>query len=70
VGSYNLDWRSFLYNWELSLAIVDAPTAAALQKRFEADLQSCVPVDPAAWTRRPVLHRLLEAFFYVFRRWL
>jgi cardiolipin synthase len=70
VGSYNLDWRSFLYNWELSLALVDPPTAKALEKRFEADLQSCVPVEPATWTKRPLWHRLLEALFYLFRRWL
>jgi cardiolipin synthase A/B len=70
IGSYNLDWRSFLYNWELSLAIVDRTLAAALEKRFEADLESCVPVDPAAWPKRPFWHRLLEGFFYVFRRWL
>jgi cardiolipin synthase A/B len=70
VGSYNLDWRSFLYNWELTLAIVDKTTAAALEKRFESDLASCVPVDPEGWAKRPALHRLLEGFFYLFRRWL
>jgi cardiolipin synthase len=70
VGSYNLDWRSFLYNWELSLAIVDRRTATALERRFEADLDSCVPVTLDTWAKRPLWRRLLEGFFYVFRRWL
>jgi cardiolipin synthase A/B len=70
VGSYNLDWRSFLYNWELTLAIVDAPTAKALENRFEADLASCQAVDLESWGKRPVWNRLLEGFFYTFRRWL
>ena len=51
VGSYNLDWRSFLYNWELSLAIVDLPTAAALQKRAEpGDILVSAEVTAAALT--------------------
>ncbi len=70
VGSYNLDPRSLLYNWELSLAVVDRPTAAALEKRFEDDLRSCVRVDPAEWARRDMWEKILERVFFAFRRWL
>jgi cardiolipin synthase len=70
IGSYNLDQRSLRYNWELTVVVVDRPTGAALEQAFEADLASCVQVDPQQWARRDLWHRTLERLFYMLRRWL
>lgn len=70
VGSYNLDSRSLLYNWELTLGILDPDFAARLEEKFRLDLEMSEPVDPARWRRRGLLQRLRERIFYYFRVWL
>jgi cardiolipin synthase A/B len=57
VGSTNLDFRSFVFNTECDLAILDRATGAAMEQAFESDLEHAVEVHAAAWRRRPLLHR-------------
>ena len=47
VGSYNLDSRSLVYNWEVTLEILDPAVAAALDEKFRDDLENSEPIDPA-----------------------
>jgi cardiolipin synthase A/B len=70
IGSYNLDRRSLLLNWELSVLVGDDATARDLDRRFDADLDRCVALDRATWARRGFFRRLVERFFYALRRWL
>jgi cardiolipin synthase len=70
VGSYNLDSRSLLYNWEVALEVLDAGVAGALEAKFTADLEQCEPVDPERWRRRGLWQKMRERFFYFFRLWL
>ena len=70
VGSYNLDSRSLLYNWEVTLAVLDPRMAEELEDKFRDDLDRCEQVDRAEWKRRGVLQRLYEKVFYFFRVWL
>jgi cardiolipin synthase len=70
VGTYNLDWRSFKHNWELSLLIADAASAARIEERFAADLARCIEIDPVRWSQRGFRIRLIERFFYLLRRLL
>ncbi len=70
VGSYNLDSRSLLYNWEVTLEVLDPQVGAQLDDKFRDDLDSCERVDPAEWRRRGLLQRLRERFFHFFRVWL
>jgi cardiolipin synthase len=70
IGSYNLDRRSLHYNWELSLVVVDAATAATVERNFDADLARCEEVDAAKWAKRGIAERLLERVFYTFRKYL
>jgi len=70
VGSYNLDSRSLLYNWEVSLAVLDPRLAEELEDKFRDDLDQCERVDPARWKYRGLLQKLRERFFYFFRLWL
>ncbi len=70
IGSYNLDQRSLVYNWELSLSIFDGEVASVLDEHFTKDLESCTEADAAAWLDRSVWARLKQRFFYFFRLWL
>jgi len=70
IGSYNLDARSLLYNWEVTLVVLDERLCEELDDKFRDDLDRCEPVDPALWRRRGLLQKLRERIFYFFRLWL
>jgi cardiolipin synthase A/B len=70
VGSYNLDARSLLYNWELTLEVLDARVAEQLEDKFRDDLEFCERVDPETFRRRSLWNKLRERIFYFFRIWL
>ena len=70
VGSYNLDSRSLIYNWEVTLEVLDERLAEALDDKFRDDLDSCEQVDPERFRRRGLWSRVQERFFYLFRVWL
>ena len=70
VGSYNLDSRSLVYNWEVSLEVLDPAVAGALDQKYREDLEKSEPIDPSRWRKRGLLQKLRERFFYFFRVWL
>jgi len=70
IGSYNLDRRSLLLNWELSVLVGDEATARTLGRDFDADLDRCIAIDRASWAHRGLFRRLVERLFYTLRRWL
>jgi cardiolipin synthase len=70
IGSYNLDRRSLLWNWELSVLVGNDAVATFLDRRFDADLDRCVAIEPSTWARRGLVQRLVERLFYALRRWL
>jgi len=70
IGSYNLDRRSLLLNWELSVLVSDEATTSVFDRRFDADLEHCLAIDRSSWARRSLFERLVARFFYALRRWL
>lgn len=70
VGSSNLDFRSFRYNAECNLVILDEEFAGQLAAAFETDLENAVEIDRAAWARRPLLHRWGDAAARALRAFL
>jgi cardiolipin synthase len=66
VGSTNLDWRSFVHNYEADLVVYDAGFARQLERRFAIDVESSVEVKPQEWKRRGAVERMKEWFA---RRW-
>jgi cardiolipin synthase A/B len=70
VGSYNLDSRSLMYNWEVTLEVLDSRLAEQLEDKFRDDLDSCEEVSPGEFRRRGGWSRIRERFFYFFRVWL
>jgi cardiolipin synthase len=57
VGSTNLDFRSFRFNAECNLVILDEPTGKQMTASFEEDLTRSDEIQLASWKRRPILHR-------------
>jgi cardiolipin synthase len=66
VGSTNLDWRSFVHNYEADLIVHDAGFARELERRFRLDVAAATRVDPDAFRRRPLGERLKE---WLARQW-
>ena len=59
-GTANLDRRSFLLNFEVSLLVYDAGFAGDLLKLYQNYLADSVPLDPTTWAARPARHRIAE----------
>lgn len=59
-GTANLDRRSFLLNFEVSLLIYDAGFAGDLLKLYQTYLAKSVPLEPATWAARPARQRIAE----------
>jgi len=70
VGTYNLDYRSWRFNLEVVAAIEDAAVAGAMEQRFNEDLQQAERISYEQWRRRPLFVRVLDRFFYLFRKML
>jgi len=67
IGSYNLDQRSLMYNWEIAIAGLDALACARLEEQFETDVMQSREIDPVLWKQRSWLEKAKERFFYFFR---
>lgn len=70
IGSYNLDARSFLHNYEVGLVLLDRELAATLQATFDADCAKCREFTQHDWDSRSRRERLLQSIAYAFRYWL
>lgn len=70
IGSTNLDYRSFVHNYELNTVIIDQDFGRAMDKLFLVDLQHADEISLQAWRQRPLLQRLKEGLGNLFRRWM
>jgi len=61
VGSTNFDFRSFRFNGECNLVILDEGTGHALGDAVREDLSHSEEIRLDSWTRRPHRHRLGDA---------
>ena len=66
VGSTNLDWRSFVHNYEADLIVLDGGFAREMEKRFQLDVEAATPIDPQAWRDRGATSKMKE---WVARQW-
>jgi len=57
VGSSNMDFRSFHFNAECNVVLLDEAAAAGLERQFLRDLEDSVEIAEPAWSRRPWPHR-------------
>ncbi len=68
VGSFNIDRRSWSMNLEVNATVVDRAFAMNLKAVFEKDQEKCEKLDRVKWRRRSWFQRLVERFFYQFRK--
>jgi cardiolipin synthase len=66
VGSTNLDWRSFVHNYEADVIVRDAGFAREMERRFLADVAAAVEIQAEAWRARGAGERLKE---WLARQW-
>jgi cardiolipin synthase len=60
VGSSNMDFRSFHFNAECNLVLLDDGTAARFTRQFRADLENADEIVEPGWSARPWPHRLAD----------
>ncbi|MHB1213800.1 MAG: cardiolipin synthase [Thiobacillus sp.] len=70
VGSTNLDWRSFLHNYELNAVVLGAGFGTQVQTMFDKDLAASDAITLEQWRHRSLDLRLKEWFARVWEYWL
>jgi cardiolipin synthase len=70
IGSTNLDWRSFLHNYELNAVVLGPDFGRQVQAMFDKDLAASEAITLEQWRRRPLDLRLKEWFARVWEYWL
>jgi cardiolipin synthase len=70
VGSTNLDWRSFLHNYELNAVVLGAEFGSQVQAMFDRDLAASDAVLLEQWRRRGLDWRAKEWFARIWEYWL
>ena len=70
VGSTNLDWRSFLHNYELNAVVLGTEFGKQVQTMFARDLAASDAITLEQWRQRPLDLRLKEWFARVWEYWL
>ena len=66
VGTANFDTRSLFLNFEVGVAMYDAPIAAQLEEQFERDVERSTRISLDAWQERPDSHVVFENFWRLF----
>jgi cardiolipin synthase len=70
VGSTNLDWRSFLHNYELNAVVLGTDFGRQMETMFAKDLEASAAITLEQWQRRALDLRMKEWFARVWEYWL
>ncbi|MFP5408171.1 MAG: phospholipase D-like domain-containing protein [Gammaproteobacteria bacterium] len=70
VGSTNLDWRSFLHNYELNAVVLGPDFGQQVKAMFDKDLAASETITLEQWQRRPFDMRVKEWFARIWEYWL
>jgi cardiolipin synthase A/B len=57
-----------IYNDEGNIGILDVSFASKMMEIFEEDLRASLKINLKQWHRRPLLEKLKEHFFSLFRK--
>ena len=61
VGSTNVDWRSFVHNYEADILVFDPAFGQEMEKRYLLDVKASTPIEREQWSRRGPIERAKEA---------
>lgn len=70
VGSTNLDWRSFLHNYEINAVVLGDEFGSQVQVMFSRDLTASVEIKLDQWMDRPLNLKVKELLARVWEYWL
>jgi cardiolipin synthase len=70
VGSTNLDWRSFLHNYELNAVVLGAGFGDQVRSMFDRDLAASDAIVLEEWVMRPLHLRVKERLARLWEYWL
>jgi cardiolipin synthase len=70
VGSTNLDWRSFLHNYELNAVVLGTDFGRQMETMFAKDLAASDAITLEPWQRRALDLRMKEWVARVWEYWL
>jgi cardiolipin synthase len=65
VGSTNFDDRSFQWNDEISMGVLDAAIAQQLRAAFADDMRFAMQRSYEEWAHRPLWHKLIDQIAYL-----
>jgi cardiolipin synthase len=60
IGSANIDYRSFLHNYELNVMVIDPAFGRDMESAFNEDLRDSKEVTLEQWHHRPISDRIKE----------
>ncbi|TVP93864.1 MAG: cardiolipin synthase [Acholeplasmatales bacterium] len=66
IGSYNLDNRSAVIDFEITALFTDRPAVAETVRQYDHDLRISKTIDPHSWANRPLPERLFEGLLSLF----
>ena len=66
IGSTNIDFRSFEYNFEVNAFMYDSDTALRLRDIFLADQRHCTHISSQRWARRSPWRKVEESVLRLF----
>ena len=66
VGTVNMDLRSFLLNFEITVAVEDRNFANEVATLHENYLANSSTLNMQEWINRPFYHRIIERLFFLF----
>ena len=66
VGTVNMDLRSFLLNFEITIAVEDRNFANEIATLHENYLANSSELNMQEWLNRPFYHRIIERLFFLF----
>jgi len=67
IGSYNLDHRSLVHNFEVGLVCIDTVLAAKLQAEFDSEIARCIEITTDGLARLTLWERFKDWFWYQLR---
>jgi cardiolipin synthase len=70
IGSANIDYRSFLHNYELNVIVIDPAFGRDMESAFNEDLRDSKEVTLEHWRHRPLSDRFKEWTARLAQYWL
>ncbi len=70
VGSTNLDRRSFIYNYELNVMVLDPGFGGEMESAFSEDLRDSRELSAEQWRKRPFGQRIKEWAAQLAQYWI